>query len=468
MTRMGKLSMVIFFLIHVSLLFAQNSTWYQTYNPFADPDRISETYYIHYVWTLPNNNFQVVGSLYCQEWCFDDYFDVFYGFTMVLDDNGNMVNFSQKYWFDIDITKIPDIGYARTAGFDISGTGLNKLLNNEFNPISSFGAWNTQFYSVNYLESDNSILLSGRPYSGDFFLQKFDLELNQIWQFYYDLPHFIETVISDNGYTILGLNSLTTIDNLKLLHIDSNGEILWEQELDYFSPEVAVFDRVSFISTADNGYLIGGRIHYAGSPGYNGFALKTYPDGSLQWLNIYEDYYSINGFIENENGYILWDTEGTCHMLSIDLQGELLWIHNFDFSDYNEIHTVTKLSNGYLISGQPIGSNCYFARIDNEGQVSIQNDLIITTILTNHPNPFNPSTTIEFSIQNDSEVELTIYNIKGQKVKTIANDLFEKGIYSILWSGDDYNGKLVSSGIYFYKLKVNGKTKAVKKCLLLK
>ena len=148
-------------------------------------------------------------------------------------------------------------------------------------------------------------------------------------------------------------------------------------------------------------------------------------------------------------------------------QGELLWIHNFDFSDYNEIHTVTKLSNGYLISGQPIGSNCYFARIDNEGQVSIQNDLIITTILTNHPNPFNPSTTIEFSIQNDSEVELTIYNIKGQKVKTIANDLFEKGIYSILWSGDDYNGKLVSSGIYFYKLK-SGDYQEIKKMILLK
>jgi len=449
-------------------MFAQNSTWYQTYNPFAHPDRISETYYIHDVWTLPNDNYQVVGSLYCEEWCYDDYFPAYYGFTMELDDNANMINFSQKYWFDIDITKIPDIGYARTAGFDISGTGLNKLLDNEFNDISSFGAWNTQFYSVNFIESDNSILLSGRPYNGDFFLQKFDLELNQIWQLYYDLPRFIELVISDNGYTVLGSDSSYTIYNIKLLHFDSNGELLWEQELDYFSPDVTAFDRVSFVITTDNGYLIGGRIHYSNSPGYDGFALKTFSDGSLQWLNIYDTDYPINVFTEKENGYILWDTEATCHMLSIDLQGEFLGTHNFDFSDYNKIHTVTKLSNGYLISGRPIGPYCYFAKVDNEGQVSIQNNLIIQTTLTNHPNPFNPSTTIDFSIKEDSDIGISIFNIKGQKIKTLANNQFAKGTHSFIWNGNDETGESVSSGVYYYKLSINGKTEAVRKCLLLK
>ena len=466
MKFMSKLLIVIILLIHVSFMFAQNSTWYQTYNPFAHPDRISETYYIHDVWTMPNDNYQVVGSLYCEEWCYDDYFPAYYGFTMELDDNGNMINFSQKYWFDIDITKIPDIGYARTAGFDVSGTGLNKLLDNEFNAISSFGAWNTQFYSVNYDESDSSILLSG--YYGEFFLQKFDLQLNEVWQYYYDSPFHVETVISNNGYTVLGSNSLSSAENLKLLRINSDGVLQWEQELDYFNPDVSIFDRVSFISTSDNGYLIGGRIHYSNSPGYDGFALKTFSDGSLQWLNIYDTDYPINVFTEKENGYILWDTEATCHMLSIDLQGELLWIHNFDFSDYNRIHTVTKLSNGYLISGRPIEHYCYFAKVDNEGQVSIQNNLVRPTPLTNHPNPFNPSTTIEFSLPNDSIINLSIFNIKGQKIITLVQNEITKGTHSIIWNGNDETGKSVSSGVYFYKLSVNGKTEAVKKCLLLK
>ena len=88
--------------------------------------------------------------------------------------------------------------------------------------------------------------------------------------------------------------------------------------------------------------------------------------------------------------------------------------------------------------------------------------------LDNHPNPFNPSTTIEFSIQNDSNVELSIFNIKGQIIKTLAKTEFIKGSHSVIWNGTDDNNKPVSSGVYFYKLNVSGKTEAVKKCLLLK
>jgi len=88
--------------------------------------------------------------------------------------------------------------------------------------------------------------------------------------------------------------------------------------------------------------------------------------------------------------------------------------------------------------------------------------------LSNYPNPFNPSTTIEFSIQFDSIVELTIFNIKGQKIKTFAKNYFLKGLNSIIWNGDDENKKPVSAGIYLYKINVNNKTEVVEKCLLLK
>ncbi|NQV18558.1 MAG: T9SS type A sorting domain-containing protein [Armatimonadetes bacterium] len=88
--------------------------------------------------------------------------------------------------------------------------------------------------------------------------------------------------------------------------------------------------------------------------------------------------------------------------------------------------------------------------------------------LCNHPNPFNPSTTIEFSIQKDSYIELEIFNIKGQKIKTLANNQFTKGNHSIIWNGDGDSGESVCSGVYLYKLNVDGKTEAMKKCLLLK
>jgi len=86
----------------------------------------------------------------------------------------------------------------------------------------------------------------------------------------------------------------------------------------------------------------------------------------------------------------------------------------------------------------------------------------------NYPNPFNPSTTISFSIPKESKTETSIYNIKGQKVRTLIKDKLEAGNHSVIWYGKDSSGKEVGSGIYFYLLKVNGKDKAVRKCLLLK
>lgn len=86
----------------------------------------------------------------------------------------------------------------------------------------------------------------------------------------------------------------------------------------------------------------------------------------------------------------------------------------------------------------------------------------------NYPNPFNPETKIVFSIPEDSKVNLSIYNIRGQKVRTLVNTKLEKGFHEIIWNSKDNNRKSVASGVYFYKFDVNGKTKGVKKMLLLK
>ncbi|MBT7039189.1 MAG: T9SS type A sorting domain-containing protein [Bacteroidetes bacterium] len=86
----------------------------------------------------------------------------------------------------------------------------------------------------------------------------------------------------------------------------------------------------------------------------------------------------------------------------------------------------------------------------------------------NYPNPFNPTTNISFAIPNESKVEIEIYNIKGQLVKTIANTSFEQGKHSVMWHGDDKVGKSVASGIYFYKLIVDNKEVGINKMLLLK
>ena len=88
--------------------------------------------------------------------------------------------------------------------------------------------------------------------------------------------------------------------------------------------------------------------------------------------------------------------------------------------------------------------------------------------LSNYPNPFNPETKICFSIPEDSETELTIYNIKGQKVKTLVKEKLRGGKHEILWDGKDSGSNTVGSGVYLYKLNINGKTINTQKCILLK
>jgi hypothetical protein len=104
----------------------------------------------------------------------------------------------------------------------------------------------------------------------------------------------------------------------------------------------------------------------------------------------------------------------------------------------------------------------------DDGLIANDELQIATYELSNYPNPFNPTTIVNFSIQNKSQINLSVFNTKGQKIKTLTNDILGSGDFSIVWNGDDEIGKSVSSGIYYYKLKVNGKTEVMKKCILLK
>jgi len=89
-----------------------------------------------------------------------------------------------------------------------------------------------------------------------------------------------------------------------------------------------------------------------------------------------------------------------------------------------------------------------------------------------YPNPFNPSTTIEFSVPVNSNVRLTIYNLLGQVVTTLVNEEISAGNYSVIWNGTNKNGFQVSSGVYLYKMKASGNNgnsySETKKMVLLK
>ncbi|MCF7857848.1 MAG: T9SS type A sorting domain-containing protein [Candidatus Cloacimonetes bacterium] len=104
-------------------------------------------------------------------------------------------------------------------------------------------------------------------------------------------------------------------------------------------------------------------------------------------------------------------------------------------------------------------------KILQAGQVTLDPSSVNDTIKPfnvkldqNYPNPFNPSTTISFVLQKNANVNIKVYNIKGQEVTTLVNDFRLTGEHQVAWNGADKNGKIMPSGIYFYNLtaEMNG------------
>ena len=86
---------------------------------------------------------------------------------------------------------------------------------------------------------------------------------------------------------------------------------------------------------------------------------------------------------------------------------------------------------------------------------------------SNYPNPFNPVTTIYYSVKEKSTIKIEIYNLRGQIVKSLVNETREAGSHNVVWNGLDNADKPVSSGIYLYKMK-SGNYVSSKKMILMR
>ncbi|MBN1326398.1 MAG: T9SS type A sorting domain-containing protein, partial [Candidatus Cloacimonetes bacterium] len=69
-----------------------------------------------------------------------------------------------------------------------------------------------------------------------------------------------------------------------------------------------------------------------------------------------------------------------------------------------------------------------------------------------YPNPFNPETKIEYYLDRNQKIEISIYNLRGQKIRKLENSVREAGYHSVIWDGSDNNGRKMPSGIYFTRI----------------
>ncbi len=151
------------------------------------------------------------------------------------------------------------------------------------------------------------------------------------------------------------------------------------------------------------------------------------------------------------------------------------------YRDY-QFHNST--SNLYYIENElPPGTYFYYivavyGEIESEPSEMVQviisgtdnsSDQItsVTVLEGNYPNPFNPQTTINFNLSESSPVELSIFNVKGEKVRSLINGTLTADNYNIIWNGRDDSNRKLAGGVYMYKLKAGVYT-STRKMIMLK
>ncbi len=169
--------------------------------------------------------------------------------------------------------------------------------------------------------------------------------------------------------------------------------------------------------------------------------------------------YAINVNYSNGYGWISLDIlSGNLIEFESDTIGFTVDTSGLGFGTYESDIVISYEGNQHII---PVHLEVISSDADEN------NIVLVTKLLDNYPNPFNPSTTIDYSLASESKVSLEIYNSRGQKVKTLINSLQSAGLHSVVWNGtNDYN-KSVSSGMYFYKFSAGSKN-LTKKMIMLK
>ncbi|MCK4311436.1 MAG: T9SS type A sorting domain-containing protein [Candidatus Cloacimonetes bacterium] len=283
--------------------------------------------------------------------------------------------------------------------------------------------------------NDNSFLFSGYYYYNPFY-RAFLIKINDLGEIEWTYTHETNNhnfstcnIIQDEEEFIL---CTSFGGNIWLVRIDENGDLVNSV---YIESDYNLEGLSEFRFKPNHGFIFLGFIDYANNNGQDFVLIQTSETGEIEWQNNYD-------------------------LSTWDMPFSLI------ISDSNDLYVAgINRADTFLFS-----TDGFLSKFHLENS-SINNDLISSNDITDiniFPNPFNPSTKIKINLAESGNIELAIYNMKGQKVKTLTNTGFDKGNHSIIWNGVDESGKPVSSGVYFYKLNVNGKSKAVKKCLLLK
>ncbi|MFZ1977349.1 MAG: T9SS type A sorting domain-containing protein [Bacteroidota bacterium] len=170
--------------------------------------------------------------------------------------------------------------------------------------------------------------------------------------------------------------------------------------------------------------------------------------------------------VGNVAGYAMTDASGSYTITGL---APGVYSMTMDCHDYTSV-TASNVNPSYNSSGTDVTATQDFVVSSEITSVpNVQSSSAPTTysLAQNYPNPFNPTTQIRFNLSQMDKISLTVYNMLGQKIATLAEGEFQAGSYVVTWNGTNGHGMTVSSGVYFYRL--SGSSFVItKKMLMLK
>ncbi len=153
--------------------------------------------------------------------------------------------------------------------------------------------------------------------------------------------------------------------------------------------------------------------------------------------------------------------------------GGLVWTYTYaSGAGEDDLAKTIRLddANNIYIGGTSAGDELFVIKLAQSAVVEVADDegAVPTAfeLSQNFPNPFNPTTEIEFSLLRSGEIELDVFNVSGQLVRSLIHEELAAGRHRVAWDATDNSGRAVASGVYFYRISTAGSAESRKMLLL--
>lgn len=342
--------------------------------------------------------------------------------------------------------------------------------------------WDKHYYNSNSLNaegivetSDHGFAVAGYTSSQDAFLFRADSLGDSLWLKFYggnDVDQAYGVCQTDDGGFILaGYTSTYGAGSYDafIIRTDANGDTLWTRAIGTESYEMIY----SICESHDGNYIVAG-----GQTNTNDdiYLIKIQDNGDTLWTK------SVGQASANDVAFNITPTTDGCYLIAgryynvdhyhndmyiqkVDADGNMLWnyVHVNDIHDEANDAIQTADGSCYLFGTRAASSSGAYRDywvVKFDVLLDVDNGILNTipdgyTVSSNYPNPFNPSTTIEYTLPQRTTVKLDVFNVLGQKIQTLVNTEQPAGTYQVLWDGTDTDGRRVATGMYLYRLKTD-------------